>query len=105
LLRNSGHEEFRNFYKKWYRPDLMAVIIVGDIDVDKMESYVKKYFGSIPVAKDAPQPEKYSLPENKMPLTSIATDKELPFPTISITYRRSGDEAKGTYGEYKTTII
>jgi zinc protease len=105
LLRSSGHEEFRNFYKKWYRPDLMAVIIVGDIDVDKMEKYVKKYFGSIPVAKNAPQPEKYSLPENKMPLASIATDKELPFPTVSISYRRPGKEQKGTYGEYKTNII
>lgn len=105
LLRNSGHEEFRNFYKKWYRPDLMAVIIVGDIDVDKMESYVKKYFGSIPVPKDAPQPEKYSLPENTMPLTSIATDKEMTFPTISISYRRPGTDQKGTYGEYKTNLI
>jgi len=105
LLRNSGHEEFRNFYKKWYRPDLMAVIIVGDIDVDKMEKYVKKYFGSIPAAKNAPKPEKYSLPENKIPLTSIATDKELQFPTISISFRRPGKEHKGTYGEYKTTLI
>ncbi len=105
LLRSSGHEEFRNFYKKWYRPDLMAVIIVGDIDVDKMEKYVKKYFGSIPVAKGAPQPDKYSLPENKMPLTSVATDKELPFPTVSISFRRPGVEAKGTYGEYRTNII
>lgn len=105
LLRQSGHDEFRNFYKKWYRPDLMAVIIVGDIDVDKMESYVKKYFGSIPVAKDAPQPDNYSLPENKMPLTSIVTDKELPFPTVSIGFRRPGTEAKGTYGEYKSNLI
>lgn len=105
LLRESGHEEFRNFYKKWYRPDLMSVIIVGDIDVDKMEKYVKKYFGSIPKPKNAPQPEKYSLPENTTPLTSIATDKELPFPTVSVSFRRPGKEQKGTYGEYKTNLI
>lgn len=105
LLRKSNHQEFRNFYKKWYRPDLMAVIIVGDIDVDKMEGLVKKYFSKIPKAKNAAVPEDYKMPENDKPIVSIATDKELPFPTISISYRRDGKEPQSTYREYRENII
>lgn len=105
LLRKSNHEEFRTFYKKWYRPDLMAVIIVGDIDVDKMEGLVKKYFGSIPAAKNAPMPEVYKMPKNTEPIVSIATDKEQPFPIVSLTYRKSTEEAKGTYQEYRDNLV
>lgn len=105
LLRQSPHEEFRNFYKKWYRPDLMSVVIVGDIDVDKMEQYVKKYFNKIPVPQNAPQPDDYSLPVNKSPKVSIASDKELPFPTITFTYRRPAEKVLGNYREYKTNLL
>ncbi|MFN3196389.1 MAG: M16 family metallopeptidase [Chlorobiota bacterium] len=105
LLRQSPHEEFRRFYKKWYRPDLMAVIVVGDIDVDQMESYIKKYFGKIKKPSNPPMPAKYDLPENKEPLFSVATDKELPFPTISITYRRPGSEVLSNHEEYRDVII
>jgi zinc protease len=105
LLRKSPHEEFRTFYKKWYRPDLMAVIVVGDIDVDQMESYIKKYFGKIKKLSSPPMPANYDLPENKEPLFSVATDKELPFPTISITYRRPAGEVLSNHEEYRDVII
>lgn len=105
LLRNAPHDEFRSFYKEWYKPDLMSVIIVGDIDVDKMEKYVKENFNKIPKPDKPTTPEKFSLPENHQPQVSIATDKELPFPTVTITYRRPAKEELGTFREYETHLI
>ncbi len=105
LLRKSPHDEFRRFYKKWYRPDLMAVIVVGDIDVNEMEGYIKKYFGKIAKPNNPPMPEKYELPENKKPLFSVATDKELPFPTVSLTYRRPTSEVLSNHQEYRDVVI
>src|SRR2546423_11463390 len=47
IIKNFKHDEIRRFYKDWYRPDLMAVIIVGDIDTDSAENMVKKHFSSL----------------------------------------------------------
>lgn len=70
-------EELVNFYKTWYRPDLQAVVIVGDIDVDYVEGKVKEFFNTIPKAENAKAKDVIKIPENKQPLVSIFTDKEL----------------------------
>ncbi len=51
IINNFKYNELRNYYKKWYRPDLQAVIIVGDVDVNKMEEKVKAIFSGIPLGK------------------------------------------------------
>ena len=48
VLENFTYEDIKRFYKKWYRPDLMAVVAVGDVSVDVMEEKVKQFFGDIP---------------------------------------------------------
>lgn len=76
VINNFKPNELRDYYKKWYRPDLQAIIIVGDIDVNKVEAAVKRIFTDIPAPK-APAPrEKFNVPDNDMPLISIAKDKE-----------------------------
>lgn len=105
-IRNAPHENFRRFYNDFYRPELMAVIAVGDIDLDNMESLIKKYFSKIPKSgNDVRQPQEYSIKLNDEPMVSIATDKELPFPTISFTWRHPGKKEMGTYEEYRMTLI
>ena len=61
VIDNFKYEELRDYYQKWYRPDLQAVIIVGDIDEKKMEEKVKKLFSTIPLEKDRPKRKKYSV--------------------------------------------
>ncbi|MDT0677954.1 M16 family metallopeptidase [Autumnicola musiva] len=61
VINNFEYEELRNYYKKWYRPDLQAVIIVGDIDEKKMEEKVKELFSKIPLKKDRPKRKKYDV--------------------------------------------
>ena len=66
----------RSFYKTWYRPDLMAVVVVGDIDPEVAEEKVKEYFGRIPEAVNPKTRIEFPVPGKHEPLISVVTDKE-----------------------------
>ena len=67
-----------DFYKTWYRPEYQAIVIVGDIDVDRIENKIKTLMADIPVSPaDAPQKEAYLVPENEEPIVSIFSDPEM----------------------------
>lgn len=70
-------EELVNFYQTWYRPDLQAVVVVGDIDVNYVEEKIKEYFNRIPKAENPKAKDIIKVPDNKEPLVSVFTDKEL----------------------------
>jgi len=78
----------KDFYSTWYRPDNMAFVVVGDIDVKEMEQKIKDTFGALknpsgdftlPIFKDAPHDDLYA---------GIITDKELPVSMVFVTYTR-----------------
>ena len=77
VVMNFPHDTLRAYYKKWYRPDLQAIVVVGDVDVDKMEAKIKSVFADIAApAADAAVREYYEVPDNKEPIVSIHADKE-----------------------------
>ncbi len=76
VIDNCSYETLRSFYKEWYRPDLEAVIIVGDFDVDMMEKKVVKLFSQVPKAENPKERPVYEIPNNIEPLVGIATDPE-----------------------------
>ncbi len=76
ILENFKYQTIRNFYKKWYRPDLMAIVAVGDIDVAEMESKIKETFESIPASKNGFLRPQFRIPFNKEPLAKVVSDKE-----------------------------
>jgi zinc protease len=76
IIKSFPHDTLRNFYQTWYRPDLMAVVIVGDIDPKLAEEKVKEYFGRVPGQADPMKRVEYSVPENSEPLISVVKDKE-----------------------------
>ena len=75
-LRTFSHQEIKDFYHRWYRPDLQAVIIVGDIDVDQMEVKLQKAMADIPAPVDPEQKEHYPIANNQEPLIAVVTDPE-----------------------------
>ena len=75
-LESFPHKLIKRFYADWYRPDLMAVIVVGDINVKDYENKIKKHFGSIPKAALPRNRELFSVPAHSETLVSICTDKE-----------------------------
>ncbi len=76
VIQNFKYDDLRSYYKKWYRPDLQGVVIVGDVDVDVMEGKVKELFSKIPKPVNPAERVYYDLPENKEPRFVLATDKE-----------------------------
>ncbi|WP_102407458.1 M16 family metallopeptidase [Parabacteroides bouchesdurhonensis] len=87
VINNFKPEELRDYYKKWYRPDLQAIIIVGDINVDQVEAAVKRIFSDIPAPVNPAKRENFTVPDNDLPIISIAKDKEASNIILSIFYK------------------
>lgn len=86
IINNFKYAELRNYYKKWYRPDLQAVIIVGDIDVKAMEQKVKAIFSGIPLAKKAVARTYETIPKHDELYFGTASDKEASSTVITLRY-------------------
>lgn len=70
------HQRLRDYYEKWYRPDLQGIIIVGDVDVDDVERKIKKIFKRIKKAKNPAERIYYPVSDNEGMIFAHATDKE-----------------------------
>jgi len=82
------HEELRNYYHKWYRPDLQAVIVVGDINVDTIEARIRTLWQDIQTPANAAQRVYFEVPGNEEPLLCVSTDKEFPHNELTVFYKR-----------------
>ncbi len=87
VINHFKQETITNFYKKWYRPDLQAIIVVGDFDENVMEAKIKKLFNTIPSVKNPTAKEEYAVPDNKEPLIGTATDKEATSTMVDVSYK------------------
>ena len=76
ILQTFDYQVIKDFYHDWYRPDLQAVIVVGDIDVKVVEDKIKTMFGNIPAKQNPRKKETYGIAPNKEPLVAVCTDKE-----------------------------
>jgi zinc protease len=75
-IETAGVEALKRFYRAWYRPDLMAVIAVGDFDRTRILDLIRKHFAGIPRAKGAPARPVYPVPRHNDLLFAVATDRE-----------------------------
>ncbi|WP_295116527.1 pitrilysin family protein [uncultured Chitinophaga sp.] len=94
IIQHFKYEEMRNFYKDWYRPNLEAVIAVGDFDPAEVEKMIKENFSPL---KNPASPKPlltYNLPENKEPLYKLVTDVEFPYHVAMVTMRHKGSPTK-----------
>ena len=88
IVDNFPYQDLRDYYQKWYRPDLQAIIVVGDIDVNKMEKKIKKIFSSIPMPKKAAKRIYYPVGDNEKMIVDIQKDKEQPIVLCHIYQKR-----------------
>ena len=65
-----------DFYRTWYHPDMQAVVVVGDVDVDRTEAKIKEIFGVIPACENPKAKEHLTVPDNEEPIIGIITDPE-----------------------------
>jgi zinc protease len=104
ILQNFKPETLKKFYKDWYRPDLMAVVAVGDFDKTAVEDLIKKHFGSIPPAPSPRPRPTYDVPDHEGSVYAIMTDKELTTTSVSIENLLPGRK-QGTVGSYREDIV
>ena len=94
----------RSFYKTWYRPDLQAVIAVGDFDPAAIEAEIKKHFAGIPKAVNPTKRPTITVPPNKEPLIAVASDKEAQGSDVSLMFKLPLEKTK-TVGDYRRDLM
>ena len=100
VIDNFPYQALRDYYEKWYRPDQQGIVVVGDIDVDKVEAKIKEIFSPIKMPANAAERVYEQVPDNKEPIITIAKDKEQPTTMIYIWHKHPAtpNEAKGNMG-------
>lgn len=87
VINNFKRDDILDFYHKWYRPDLQAIIVVGDIDADKMEKKIIDKFSDIPKAVNPAPKEVYLAPKTDGPIFENLIDSTLSFSALKVFYR------------------
>jgi len=87
VINNFEYQTLISFYKNWYRPDLQAIIVVGDFDGSKMEQKVKDLFSKIPVPANKPERFYANVPDHKGILTAIVTDPEATRNVVAVYFK------------------
>ena len=100
VIDNFPYQALRDYYETWYRPDQQGIVVVGDVDVDKVEAKIKELFSPIEMPANAPERKYEPVPDNKEPIITIAKDKEQPSTMIYIWHKHPAtpNEAKGNIG-------
>ncbi len=103
-VKNADYEAFERYYQDWYRPDLMAIVAVGDFEVERIEELIIEHFSGLENPDTPRQREDYDVPGHEETLYAIATDPEFPFSVIQTYYKRDAEEFK-TVDQYRDLIV
>lgn len=104
IIEGSSYQTIKRFYKDWYRPDLMAFIVVGDIEPDQMEQKIKTLFGDIKEPSSPRKKEKNTIPDNPQTLKIIVSDKENNCNSINLVYKTEKDSFK-SIADYRNLFL
>ena len=102
VVDNFPHNTLRKYYDKWYRPDLQGIIVVGDIDVDRMEQTIRSMWRDIPHKKNPAERTYQQVPASNDTIVAIAHDNEARTNTIKIMYKR--DDYDNAIRSYRSTM-
>jgi zinc protease len=104
IVENAPHETLTRFYEQWYRPDLMAVIAVGDFNMQWIEALVTNHFSKLTSSEEIRERVVYPVPDHEKPLVAIATDPEATQSRVSIDYKlpRHTEE---TVRDYRSELV
>ncbi len=103
IILHAEREAFLRFYEEWYRPELMAVIAVGDFDKNKIEKMIKERFSKIESPKNVREHKVYPIPDHEETLVSVAADKELQMSMVQM-YFKHNEISEGTYKAYRNKL-
>lgn len=87
IINNFEYQALRDYYHKWYGPDLQAIVVVGDINVDSIEAKIKRLWKDVPARENRGERPIHPIADNKEPIISIVTDKEAQYTRIDLEYK------------------
>ena len=104
VLQSAPIEAVRRFYTDWYRPDLMALVIVGDIDAVALERRVREQFARIP-APNRPRPRlTFDVPAHAATRVSVVADSEATGSSVTVAYKRAWRPTR-TVGDFRRRLV
>ncbi len=111
VIDNFPYQAIRDYYEAWYRPDQQGIIVVGDIDVDRIEKKIIEMFSPIEMPANAPERVYYPVSDNKGTIYAVGSDKEQSNAIVQLMIKQEAmpDEMKGTVAplvqDYMTSMI
>jgi len=107
VVDNFKPQELKDYYKKWYRPDLQAIVVVGDINPAQVLAKLTKLFEDIPAPINPAKREYVKVPDNATPIVSISSDSEYQGATGMIYWKQDDIpiEQKATKDYFKRRLV
>ena len=107
VVDNFPHQALRDYYEKWYRPDLQGIVVVGDIDVDRIEGKIKELFSKIEKPINPAERVYYPVADNEKPIVAFGSDKEQSNYVAQIMFKYDAlpDSLKGTMADVTTAYL
>lgn len=102
-LRTFTHEALERFYRDWYRPDLMAVVVVGDVDPDEIEASIVAKFSDLQGPESPRERVRPEVPGLDQPEWLVLTDPEIPMGNLDVT-RVFVEREGATHGDYRRSL-
>jgi zinc protease len=104
IVDTCHYETLKDFYRDWYRPDLMAIIAVGDFDKNWIYDLMEKHFASISAVENPRERIMYPVPDHDDVLFAIATDPEARYTEIDI-YFKSKLQPNKTVSDFRELLM
>ena len=106
VILNFPYQALRDYYHKWYGPDLQAIVVVGDVDVDQIEQKIKALWADVPARENRGERPIYSINDNVEPIIGIVRDKEAQFTRIRLDFKQAPlpAELEGTVAAYMADV-
>jgi zinc protease len=104
ILETAPREAFTRFYQDWYRPDLMAVVAVGDFDKTIIEKLIQEHFSKLEAPKTQRERALYPVPDHSETLFAIASDPEAANTSVSIYFKQNVPEQQ-SHAAYRELLI
>lgn len=103
IIKNSDYATITSFYRDWYRPELMAVVAVGDFDVEEIAGLLREAFSDLDPQASAPERVSFEVPGHEETLIAPASDPEAAYGRVTVVYKRD-DEPSGKVEDYRRNL-
>ncbi len=105
IVDNFKYQSLKDFYHDWYRTDLQAIAIVGDVNVEEIEEKVKELFSKIPEITEKKERVVVQIEDNNEPGFKLSIDKEVPYTSIEFSMRHPNSLKNETVADLKASLL